>query len=264
MIKFIATDLDGTLINDEGKINEKIFDLIKKLNKKGVIFSAASGRFHSQLSMNFHQVEADMVFIAHNGALVKYNNNGQTIYSSCIKKEDIMGVLDIDYKFKADLFLAGDDHAYVVKPSEDLLEAFKFSKVPWVELDSFDEVDEKIYKITYYVPDGIKPDMLEYLENNLDDNLKFVASGNCWLDIMNKGVSKGNSIRILQEMFDISRDHTMAFGDYYNDLTMFEVAHHSYAMENAPEDVKKQAKFIAQSNNDNGVYNVIYKYAASL
>ncbi|MBZ9634963.1 HAD hydrolase family protein [Clostridium sp. FP1] len=49
----------------------------------------------------------------------------------------------------------------------------------------------------------------------------------------------------------------MVFGDYYNDLTMFKAAQHSYAMQNAPEDVKKHANFIAESNNDDGVYNVI-------
>ena len=73
MIKLIATDMDGTLLNDNGNINEKIFDLIQSLNEKDIKFAAASGRFYSQLSKNFEKVNTDMIFIAHNGALVKYN-----------------------------------------------------------------------------------------------------------------------------------------------------------------------------------------------
>lgn len=45
MIKFIATDLDGTLVNSEGKIYNKVFNLINDLHKNGVKFAAASGRF---------------------------------------------------------------------------------------------------------------------------------------------------------------------------------------------------------------------------
>ena len=59
------------------------------------------------------------------------------------------------------------------------------------------------------------------------------------------------------EKFEIDQKNTMVFGDYYNDLTMFKAAHYSYAMKNAPEDVKEHAKFIAESNNNDGVYNVI-------
>lgn len=65
---------------------------------------------------------------------------------------------------------------------------------------------------------------------------------------------------ILEEKFGIDKGNTMVFGDYYNDLSMFKTAHFSYAMKNAPEDVKVKANFIADSNNANGVYNVIYKY----
>ncbi|EET88651.1 HAD family hydrolase [Clostridium carboxidivorans P7] len=55
MIKLIASDMDGTLVNDEGKINEKMFELINNLHEKNIKFAAASGRFYSQLSKNFRK-----------------------------------------------------------------------------------------------------------------------------------------------------------------------------------------------------------------
>jgi Cof subfamily protein (haloacid dehalogenase superfamily) len=257
MIKLIATDMDGTLVNDNGNINEKIFDLIHTLNGKGIEFAAASGRFYSQLSKNFEKVNTDMILIAHNGALVKYNNKGKTLYSNSIAKEEIEYVVNLNPQLGEELFLAGENEAYIVNPSEDMLSKFASYGVPVVILKSFSEIKKPIYKITYYMSEGVNSSITDYVKENLNDKLEFVVSGDKWLDIMNKGISKGSAIKILQEKFNINHRNTMVFGDYYNDLTMFKAAHYSYAMENAPEDVKKHANFVAESNNEDGVYNVI-------
>ena len=49
----------------------------------------------------------------------------------------------------------------------------------------------------------------------------------------------------------------MAFGDYLNDIEMIENAHYSYAMENAHPKLKEVSKFIAKSNDENGVVQAI-------
>ncbi len=257
MVKLIATDMDGTLLNDNGNINEKIFDLIHAFNEKDIKFAAASGRFYSQLSKNFEKVNTDIIFIAHNGALVKYNNKGKTLYENSIDKEEIESVVNLNPKLGEELFLAGENEAYIVNPSENMLNNFTSFEVPVVILKSFSEIKNPIYKITYYMTDGVKPPIVDYIKENLSDKLEFVVSGDKWIDIMNKGISKGKAINMIQEKFKINQKNTMVFGDYYNDLTMFKAAHYSYAMKNAPEDVKKHANFIAESNNEDGVYNVI-------
>ncbi|MBU3157272.1 Cof-type HAD-IIB family hydrolase [Clostridium estertheticum] len=257
MIKLIATDMDGTLLNDKGNIDEKIFDLIRDLKKKDIQFAAASGRFYSQLSINFKKVNTDMIFIAHNGALVKYNNKGKTIYSSNIAKEEIEHVINLNPKLGEEVFLAGENEAFVVNPSEVIFNELTAVDVPVVKLESFSKLKSPIYKITYYMADGVNLSIVNLLKEKLHEKLEFVVSGDKWIDIMNKGISKGSAIKILQEKFEIDQKNTMVFGDYYNDLAMFKAAHYSYAMKNAPEDVKKHANFIAESNNDHGVYNVI-------
>jgi len=257
LVKLIATDMDGTLLNDNGQINEKVFDLIQDFNNKDIKFAAASGRFYSQLSKNFEKVNTDMIFIAHNGALVKYNNKGMTLYANIIAREEIEHVINLKPEFGEELFLAAESEAYIVNPSEIVLKEFSCCGVSVVILKSYSEIKKPIYKITYYMADGVNSSIVDYLKENLNGKLEFVVSGGKWIDIMNKGISKGNAIKILQEKFKIDKRNTMVFGDYYNDLTMFKAAHHSYAMGNAPEDVKKQANFITESNNDDGVYNVI-------
>nr|WP_304519769.1 Cof-type HAD-IIB family hydrolase [Clostridium estertheticum] len=249
--------MDGTLLNDKGNIDEKIFDLIRDLNKKDIKFAAASGRFYSQLSINFKKVNTDMIFIAHNGALVKYNNKGKTIYSNNIAKEEIEHVINLNPNLGEEVFLAGENEAFIVNPSEVIFNELTDVDVPVVKLESFSKLKSPIYKITYYMAGGVNLSIINLLKEKLHEKLEFVVSGDKWIDIMNKGISKGSAIKILQEKFEIDQKHTMVFGDYYNDLAMFKAAHYSYAMKNAPEDVKKHAKFIAESNNDHGVYNVI-------
>ena len=75
--------------------------------------------------------------------------------------------------------------------------------------------------------------------------------------MMAKGVNKGLAISEIQKLLNIKQEETMVFGDYLNDLEMMQNAYHSYAMENAHSDLKKVARFIAKSNDDNGVVRAI-------
>lgn len=264
MIKLIASDMDGTLVNDEGKINESIYKLINTLHDKNIKFAAASGRFYSQLCKNFENVKSNMIIIAHNGALVKYKNDGRIIFSSPLKDEDIEHILNLKREFGEEILIGAENNAFALNPKKEIYEAYKAWEIPVKLCTSRQDIDSPVYRITYFSPEGVKTDTIKYLENNLNPNLGFVVSGSKWIDITNKEISKGNAIRIIQDKYNIKKKNTMVFGDYYNDITMFQAADFSYAMENAPEDVKDKARFIAGSNNENGVFNVIYEYASSI
>ena len=88
-------------------------------------------------------------------------------------------------------------------------------------------------------------------------------SGTTCFDICRLGGTKKQGINILQEMFNVGYDETMVFGDHMNDLEMMNSAYYSYAMENAKEDVKKTARFIASNNDDDGVIKVIKEVVLS-
>ena len=71
MIKLVASDIDGTLLPEgTAEINPEIFDVIRRLKERGVIFAAASGRHYSSISRLFEEVKNDMIFITENGAYV--------------------------------------------------------------------------------------------------------------------------------------------------------------------------------------------------
>ena len=91
----------------------------------------------------------------------------------------------------------------------------------------------------------------------LDESLNLVTSGEGCMDTGIYGVNKGTAVAALQELWGITPEETMVFGDQYNDVDMFDKAHYSFAMAGAVEGVKKKARFIAGSNNEGGVVKAI-------
>ena len=84
-------------------------------------------------------------------------------------------------------------------------------------------------------------------------NNKFPKEKPFFLDITCKDTSKGNAIKNLCEYLKIDLKDSVAIGDSYNDITMFEVVGHSVAMGNAPEDIKKIVDEVTDTNNEDGV-----------
>ena len=91
MIKFIATDLDGTLLTNDKRLPAEIFGLIRAMSERGILFAPASGRQYANLKKLFAPVADKVVFIAENGALVKYR--GETLHISSVDDGDLRHAL---------------------------------------------------------------------------------------------------------------------------------------------------------------------------
>ena len=84
-----------------------------------------------------------------------------------------------------------------------------------------------------------------------------VVSGQHWLDVMVKNANKGSGIRHIQDKLGITRDQTMVFGDFLNDMEMMDEATYSFAMANAHPALKERARYLSPGNTDNGVVRTI-------
>ena len=74
---------------------------------------------------------------------------------------------------------------------------------------------------------------------------------------MDPHANKGSGIRHIQQALGITRDQTMVFGDFLNDLEMMDEATYSFAMANAHPELAARARFRAPGNTDNGVVRTI-------
>ena len=100
MIKLIASDMDGTLLNDKHEIHEEFYRVFEELKKKNIIFVAASGRQYHTLVKQFDSIKDDMMFIAENGTYVVYK--GEQILLNSLNKETVIKLIEIGRKIKAE------------------------------------------------------------------------------------------------------------------------------------------------------------------
>lgn len=256
MIKLIISDMDGTLLDDNKGLNDEFYEVYNELRKRDIRFAVASGRHFSEMHKYFRAQYKDMIYISENG--------GQIIYED---KEIYANPMNMDYIFKiaedaikidgVEIVLSGGENLYLYnfrkKPIEDIRNFYFDYKI----LNNPADLKERVFKISVYNENGSDYDTHKILYDNWGDKLKVIASSPIWTDIHNKEVNKGVAVNVLKEKFGIRDEEIMVFGDYNNDIEMLEQSQNSYAMENASIEIKNVAKFIAKSNNENGVLEVI-------
>lgn len=257
MIKLICSDIDGTLLPEgTAEINPEIFEVIRKLKEKDILFAAASGRPYSSMVKLFESVKDDIIFVSENGAYVccrGYLMSEEVIEwrDVCEWVEEVRKIPDASFTLDAEggLYSESRDPEFL-----DLVRLGYRSQLTIVK----DALAERrhINKISVYRKHDIEK-VAEDMVPRWSERLHCTIAGDIWLDFMSKESNKGHAIREIQKILRISPDETMVFGDNLNDLEMLAAATESYAVANAAEPVRKAAKHIADSNVNDGVLKVI-------
>ncbi|MGL5379966.1 HAD family hydrolase [Clostridium sp.] len=255
MIKFIATDMDGTLLNSNNEIHQEFYEVFEKLKEKDVVFAAASGRQYYNLLKRFDNIKDNMMFIAENGTFVVYK--GEEILVNSLDKDIALELIEIGRNIKDSyIILCGKKAAYIEKTDERFIKETEKYYERYEIVEDLTKVNDDILKVTICDFAGSEQNSNNHYDN-YRESLQVTVSGQIWLDITAKGVNKGVAINKIQEILNIKYEETMVFGDYLNDLEMMGSAYHSYAMDNAHDELKKVARFKAKSNDDNGVVHAI-------
>lgn len=244
MVKLIASDLDGTLLqNGAREISAEAIDYIKKLHEYGVVFAAASGRQYPNLRRLFAEVQDEIVYICENGALVKYK--GQTLSKTVMDRKTGMEIIrDIQAREHCEVLLSGEETSYLVPKTEQYLEHMKHHVGNNVTLvRDFAEVEEEFLKISVYEHRGIEYSS-DYFYDKWSGVAKTTVSGACWMDFVAPGVNKGNALKKIQQLLKTTKEDTMCFGDSYNDLEMFQDSLYSYAMTGANSEIRAKARYV--------------------
>jgi hypothetical protein len=257
VIKLIASDIDGTLVKDgEHHLNPEYFDVILKLRKKGIQFAAASGRQWASIEAVFEPIKEKIFYLSDNGSYL--GCHGRNLFLNPIERDTAQELIKaIRQTPDLDILVGGPDVAYIESRNQEyinlLIHGYQFKVV---QVEDISQVADQIIKISAYKPCRIQ-EATEGLMAQFGGKLKMAIAGDMWLDSMAPGVCKGHAIKTLQENLDIKPEETMAFGDQMNDMEMFERAYYSFAVANARDEVKKAARFQADSNEHDGVLKVL-------
>lgn len=260
MVKLVITDMDGTLVNRHDELPTDLFDRIEQLRNKEVRFAIASGRQYYNLEKRFWNIKDDIIVIAENGAMIF--DHGKRIYTDEIAYEDVAHFVELlRYHKENYIVLCGAESAYIETKEEAFFHKLKqfYERVEVVE--DLLEVAKKdvICKLAIYNERSAEQEIYPLLKE-YEDQFMLAVSGNFWMDIMKKGVNKGAAIKKIQELYQLSPEECMAFGDYLNDYEMMQVCEYSYAMANAHPKLKEICKYEAKSNNENGVVAELVRF----
>lgn len=258
MIKIIATDMDGTLLDDDKQLPANFEDVITGLSRKKINFVISSGRSFNVLRKQFSKHLDDLTFICDNGAYIVIG--GKNVYTSVIDRQTVMNVIDYCESKGYTLILCGKKGAWHNAKDEQQDKEIAEYYTCQTHLDDLHECDDEIFKIAVFNGDGYTNSQYEALSDEFSDTCTAQLSGSKWVDIMNKGVNKGSALSNICNRFGVGYNEVMAFGDYLNDVDMLNCAYYSFAMSNAHNSVKQVANFITGSNNDNSVMKEVKKY----
>lgn len=244
MVKFIACDLDGTLLlNGAQSVDESAIQYIDRLVESGVIFAPASGRQITSLKRLFEPISNKLAYIAENGALVEYR--GETIGKTPMDRKLALEIIeDVIAQPNCEVLVSGEHTAYIKPKSEEY--HYRMTKVVNYHttlVDKFTDIDEDILKIAVCDMSGIKNSKGHFI-NKWSDRASVLVSGELYLDFMDSAVNKGRGIEQIQKYFGLKPEECMAFGDNYNDIAMLDKVYYSYVMEKVASDVKKHGRFI--------------------
>lgn len=266
-LRLVAVDMDGTLLDDAKNFPPGLGSLLDALDARGVVFAPSSGRQVWTL-LDMFPDRPGMTVIGENGAIVM--KDGREVSSTPLDHETIHAVIDLVRGSVAGgvnggLVLCGKRAAYVERHDDLFVDrvlpyyhrteriADQHETIALIEAGA---IDDEIVKLAVASLDPVLP-FAEATLARFADTHQYAVSGENWADLQTLGVDKGRALRALQAEIGATRAQTAAFGDFHNDISMLDEAEWSFAMANAHEDVLEAARFVAPSNNEDGVGTVL-------
>ncbi|MFQ7057617.1 MAG: HAD-IIB family hydrolase [Turicibacter sanguinis] len=199
MIKFIATDMDGTLLNSQNEIHPSFYETFKKLKEKDIIFAIASGRQYYNLAKRFEELKDDLMFIAENGTFVMYK--GEEVLINALDKQVAKELIEVGRQIdNAYIIVCGKKAAYIENTDERFVEQVQKYYESRQVVKSFDEVDDDILKVTICDFSGSEKNAYPYYKDYYETQ-QVSVSGEIWLDITAKGANKGYAIEHVKKLF---------------------------------------------------------------
>lgn len=265
MYKLIISDLDGTLLQNNGKISNLSINTIERAYKeKNVQFAISTGRALFSAKNFASKFNIPVIVSSFNGALIEIER--KIVYSHPLTFHEVDIIGNVLSKFKQ-ASIAFCDNTYLMEEGGP---AYKRQSevynrdgiiLPFSDLSSYAQKNNlTIYKfLVKHCKLEVQNEIVQALKKE-DINLVFSASSVDTLEIMPEGIGKDISVGIIRNKLSIEENETIGFGDWDNDIPLLSAVHLPIAMENGSDSLKAIAKVICETNENDGLAKSLIKY----
>ena len=283
MIKLIASDMDGTLLNHNHKIPKKNVKLINFAKNQGIEFVVATGRayYDALPALNEENINCDV--ISFNGGIV-YDKNGNIISITPMLPKDLYYTIEILKSFDISYQLYTKNTIYTTSIETDINAYIDLIRsngyepdVEHLRAEAQQKLDvgyiTEVENIELYLNEKENPPIkiiaisndISKLENatkllSENINISVTSSGANNIEIMHKNATKGTALKEIAKIYGINLENAVAIGDNLNDQAMLDIVGYSVAMKNGNIKLKEQAKYVTEkTNSEGGVADTIFK-----
>lgn len=256
-VKLVVSDMDGTLLNSNGQVSEQFFELFQELKNQNIHFCAASGRQYNSIINKLNAIKNDIFVIAENGGIAKKRE--ELLLSTPIASKKIKKIIPVLRTIKnAHIVLCGINGAFIESKNQDFISLFQEYYNAYTIVDDLTKIAdaETFLKIAIYHSESSSKYIFPIVKE-FEDEMLIKISGKNWLDISDEKANKGFALREVQKLLKITKEETLVFGDYHNDIEMLKEADFSFAMKNAHKDITEIANYTTDSNDNFGVEKIL-------
>ena len=281
MIKLIASDMDGTLLNDKHDIDKETVEAIKKAEESGIIFAISTGREYSSVKcvLDAHNIRCQC--IVSSGA--EYiDEDGNVLEVINIEEESAKKIVNILAENSMSARIFTDKGVYTTSTREEALKEIVYRTMSFNRglteeeatayakeqnfftclnyIDDIEKFFEEGIQIRKFVAFHKDVEFINKMKEEIGrlPNLAISSSFYDNIEITHINAQKGIILDRVAKKLNLKNEEVMVLGDSFNDYSMFEMFEESVAMENAIPEVKEAAKYITDSNDNLGVAKAIY------
>lgn len=262
--KLITIDLDGTTLNNQGKISEETIKSLNKVMDLGHIVTIVSGRPPRLINDIYHKIGLNTPLISFNGSLgFNPTRHWEKSYEYNINKKIVFDILNHQNEIGVNLMAAEGKNSFFANKESDIPVGFFPTKLAPEEIITKSNLIEDPICLTLQITPNKMGVFTKYINTIYNNNLKISPWGgkDSIVELATKDISKQTGLEVLTNYYGIDAQNVIAFGDEFNDESMIKFAGLGVAMKNGQPKIKNIANDVTEYDNDHdGLAKYLKKY----
>lgn len=267
MIKLIAIDMDGTLLDSQKKLPQENIDAIQEAVAAGLKIVICTGRSQAGVKPYFDQLglHEEEYVILNNGCSLHETINWSTLYGQALSHSDLLGLQSyVDDNLEVDMVLTTNgDYYFVGEKASDIAQADAdsvFTTLKPIGKEAISTIEEPVYNAMYVG----KPEAIDDFQNQHEATIVKCYSGvrsqDFLYEVLPQHSNKAAGLAELAKRLELDPSQIMTIGDGNNDIEMLDFSGLAVAMDNASDTVKAHADKITLTNDQAGVAYAIREF----